>query len=163
MNHEPGTVQRFIRAIRRHRLEEILLLSIFWVALAVTDIRLKALPYRFNRRLLHPGRPNPKSGARKNRRGEARMQAISRLVAQAASRHGVFNMTCLRRAIVLRSILRLTGIDAALIYGMRRTSGTDSISAHAWLDAGGIILDCGAPARSFKAFGQGRDERKPSA
>lgn len=90
------------------------------------------------------------------------MQAISSLVARAASYHGVFNMTCLRRAIVLRSILGLTGIHAALVYGMRRVSGVEGISAHAWLDADGIILDCGAPARSFKAFGQGRDEEKPS-
>lgn len=159
MNHEPGPDQKSIRAIRRHRLMDIPLISMIWIALALTDLRLKILPYRFNRRLLHPGMPDTRPGIL-DRHEERRMQAISLLVARAASHSGVFNMSCLRRAVVLRSILGLAGIDAALVYGMRRVSGVEGISAHAWLDAGGIILDCGAPARAFNAFGQGEARGK---
>ena len=153
MNPEPGM---------RARLFDLPALAAAWLALALVDLRLKILPYRYNRKLLAADRqsPGPRGAGHHD---SLRMKHIYRQVTRAASHPAFFDMSCLRRAIVLRSLLRLTGIEAALVYGVRKQPGNARILAHAWLDAGGTILDCGAPARDFTTFGKGQGGRQPSA
>ena len=153
MNPEPGM---------RARLFDLPALAAAWLALAMVDLRLKALPYRWNRKLLAADQqsPGPRGAGHHD---SLRMERIYRQVTRAASHPACFDMSCLRRAIVLRFLLRMAGIEATLVYGVRKQPGNAGILAHAWLDAGGTILDCGAPARNFTTFGKGRGERQPPA
>ena len=48
----------------------------------------------------------------------------------------VFTPTCWKRAPVLHRYLALSGIDTRVIFGVRR-EGSDALSGHAWLEAGG--------------------------
>ena len=48
----------------------------------------------------------------------------------------VFTPTCWKRAPVLHRYLALRGIDTRVIFGVRR-EGSDALSGHAWLEAGG--------------------------
>jgi hypothetical protein len=48
----------------------------------------------------------------------------------------VFTPTCWKRAPVLHRYLALSGIPTRVIFGVRR-EGSDALSGHAWLEAGG--------------------------
>jgi hypothetical protein len=48
----------------------------------------------------------------------------------------VFTPTCWKRAPVLHRYLALSGIQTRVHFGVRR-EGSDSLSGHAWLEAGG--------------------------
>ena len=126
-----------------------------WCALALTDLRLKFLPHRCSRKLLlaDPPAAAPESGdaVRKDE-----ILLLADLVRRAARHRFVFNMSCLRQALVLRSRLRARGIRAALVYGARRNAA--GFGAHAWVEAGGMRLD-GAPEVLFQRFGKGSDPK----
>ena len=128
-----------------------------WFALALTDLRLRLLPHRCNRTLLQadprladvpfsaaqpPAQPDDAS-----RRDE--ILGLAELVRSVARHRFVFNMSCLRQALVLRARLRARGIQASLVYGARRNAA--GFGAHAWVEAGGMRLD-GAPDQMFSRF-----------
>ncbi len=72
----------------------------------------------------------------------------ARLVAAAARLTGG---TCLARSIVLVSLLKRRGIPAELRIGVRKAEG--GFEAHAWVEAGGTILNDGPDvAQRFAAF-----------
>jgi hypothetical protein len=62
-----------------------------------------------------------------------RVRAVRRV-----SRHWPFGDTCLRRCLVLGSLLRCTG--PVLVLGVRRTAGA-SVEAHSWLEIAGRPVD----------------------
>jgi len=119
-----------------------------WCALALTDLRLKLLPYRFNRTLLLADTPAAAPQLGDIDRKEE-ILSLANLVRSAARHRLVFNMSCLRQALVLRSRLRARGIQASLVYGARKD--TASFGAHAWVEAGGMRLD-GFPEKRFHRF-----------
>jgi len=51
----------------------------------------------------------------------------------------VFTPTCWKRAPVLHRYLALRGIDTRVLFGVRR-DGSDALSGHAWLEAGGVPI-----------------------
>lgn len=125
-----------------------------WIELAITDLRLKCLPWRMNRDFVFkgygegdPARPEPEPVE------VAEIGRLSRLVATAARFHFVFTMTCLRRSLVLRSRLERAGIASTLVFGAGRNKKTvagaggvkskliNSFIGHAWLDVGGMAVD----------------------
>jgi len=111
-----------------------------WCALALVDIRLRLLPYRLNQKLLRADQPADPTSVDASRNEEILM--IARLVG-AASRHPfVFNMSCLRQALVIRSRLKSMDIRAALVYGARKNAS--GFSAHAWVEAGGMNINGGS-------------------
>jgi hypothetical protein len=72
----------------------------------------------------------------------------ARLVAVAARLAGG---TCLARSIVLVTLLKRRGIPAELRIGVRK--GEHGLEAHAWVEAGGAILNDGPDvAERFTAF-----------
>lgn len=79
---------------------------------------------------------------RRARRGvtpdAARVQARLALLLDSllAADFWVFTPTCWKRAPVLHRYLALRGIDTRVLFGVRR-EGTDTLSGHAWLEAGG--------------------------
>ena len=76
----------------------------------------------------------------------------------------VFTPTCWKRAPVLHRYLALSGIDTRVLFGVRR-EGSDALSGHAWLEAGGEpILEKTPPdykvTYSFPAGENGVDSRQ---
>ncbi|MBV8857044.1 MAG: lasso peptide biosynthesis B2 protein [Acidobacteria bacterium] len=68
----------------------------------------------------------------------ARVQArLARLLDSVlAADLWVFTPTCWKRAPVLHRYLALEGIPTRVLFGVRR-EGSDALSGHAWLEAGG--------------------------
>jgi len=119
-----------------------------WCALALTDLRLKFLPHRWNRELLLADTPAAAPRlADADRKDE--ILNLANLVRSAARHRLVFNMSCLRQALVLRSQLQARGIQAFLVYGARKDAA--SFGAHAWVEAGNMRLD-GFPDQRFHRF-----------
>jgi hypothetical protein len=68
--------------------------------------------------------------------------------------------TCLRRSAVLWWLLRRAGLDAQVVLGARKEEGR--FEAHAWVEAGGAVLNDRPDVRQFYAvFEEG--SRLPSA
>ena len=126
-----------------------------WCALALTDLRLKLLPHCFNRRLLLADSPESREGVPDlvspfqsvSRKDE--ILQLAELVKRAARHRFIFNMSCLRQALVLRSRLRAKGIPARLVYGARRNN--EKFFAHAWVEVDDLRLD-GSPDNLFHKF-----------
>jgi len=114
-------------------------LARLWLGLALTDLRLVVLPHSLNRHLLFPGAVI--SASTPQTRTAARIFRLVRLVSLAARFPFFFNMSCLRRSLVLRSRLRSMGVSTRLVYGMRRDQGDPTLRAHAWLEAGDLRID----------------------
>ena len=80
----------------------------------------------------------PRRAARVEPADAALVQArLARLLDSVlAADFWVFTPTCWKRAPVLHRYLALSGIDTRVRFGVRR-EGSDALSGHAWLEAGG--------------------------
>ena len=80
----------------------------------------------------------PRRSRRRKAPDAARVQArLARLLdSLLAADFWVFTPTCWKRAPVLHRYLALSGIDTRVLFGVRR-EGADTLSGHAWLEAGG--------------------------
>ena len=125
-----------------------------WFSLALMDLRLRLFPHSLNRELLRADQPADPASVDASRKEEILM--IARLVGAVARHPFVFNMSCLRQALVIRFKLRSRGIPAALVYGVRMNAG--EFGAHAWVEAGGMSVN-GAPDDLYHRFDNG--EQKP--
>lgn len=125
-----------------------------WAGMAIMDIRLTLLPRDRLSRYLFPKTaeaaaekiPMPDPAAR------AEIARLAHLVAAAARYPLFFNMTCLRRSLVLRSRLARAGINSVLVFGARRDGPTNGMSAHVWLDSGGMKIDSYAAPKRYSMF-----------
>lgn len=112
-----------------------------WIQLACMDIRLKLLPHKWNSGLLYQKSISiePDNSAKK------KINKLIHLVSIAADRPLFFNMTCLRRSLILRARLKQVGITSTLVFGVgkyiKKPELHGSFSAHAWLEAGSFIID----------------------
>ena len=143
--------QRLLAAYRHVPKSDLIFVGIFWCALAFTDMRLRFLPYRWNRGLLESN-AEVKHHRYISEQAKKSAQQIATDVNRAAQFPLVFNMSCLRRAIVIRSALKLLiHCTPSLHYGMRK-SDNHTMAAHAWLELGGLSIDCGASPGAFNRF-----------
>lgn len=128
-------LRAFIRILPAEGLE----LGRLWWSLALTDIRLKVFSLRLNRSILFPeesetfSTPQPRSAKKIFR--------FLRLTSIAANHPLYFDMSCLRRAIVLHDRLRSINIPTKLVYGVKKNPKDSSILAHSWLEAGNLRID----------------------
>lgn len=83
----------------------------------------------------------PRRGARAAPPDTAHVQAkLARLLDSVlAADFWVFTPTCWKRAPVLHRYLALCGIPTRVLFGVRR-EGSDALSGHAWLEAGGVPI-----------------------
>mgnify|MGYP001806048894 CR=1 FL=1 len=129
-----------------------------WCALVFVDLRLKALPHRLNNALLQPDPPRSEGAPQFDALNPEAIMNCARPV-QAAARHPfLFNMSCLRQALVIRSRLYSRGIAASLVYGARKAES--GFEVHAWVEAGGLRIN-GIEGGGFSRFGTsgGGDQR----
>jgi hypothetical protein len=111
-----------------------------WVVMLSLLIKFMPLPRAMA--LVAPRRPHERA------RGDSAlvMARLARLLDSVlAADFWVFTPTCWKRAPVLHRYLALEGIPTRVLFGVRR-EGTDALSGHAWLEAGGVpILEKTSP------------------
>ncbi|HZI17246.1 MAG TPA: lasso peptide biosynthesis B2 protein [Pyrinomonadaceae bacterium] len=128
------TVLRAARLAARDPATCLLVLRMaFWVLALVFLMRVTSL--RRAVRLVAGARPGPPpSDPRATRERLARI-----LDSLLAADFWVFTPTCWKRAPVLRRFLAAAGIEAKVVFGVRRGEG-GRLDGHAWLEAGGEPL-----------------------
>lgn len=123
---------------------ELSLLLGAWARLALADIRLRCLPWSWNRAWVFRGDPallpEPEGPAR------GRAAAVYAAVSAAGSKNGPFLMSCLRRALAARAILGREGIRMEIAFGRlkARKPSPGAAFAHAWLQAGSFSVGRGS-------------------
>ena len=119
------------------------LLEVAAFSLAV-EVGLQVVPFR---RLLGWLQAQPARQRRVAVR-ERQMAELCRL-AQAVFRRYPFNLTCLKRTLILLALLRRRGLSADLKIGVTKAGRT--IHAHAWVEQEGeVFLDDAEFARGFE-------------
>jgi hypothetical protein len=103
------------------------------------DWRLRFFPHAWNRSVLFPAKNCPVKEP--PLASHAEIRSLERLCNAAAARLYFRESACLRRALVLRAVLRRHGYQFQLVYGVARKNKTGAYTAHAWLAAGTFILD----------------------
>jgi hypothetical protein len=102
-----------------------------WVVALTLLLRLMPLPRAMT--LVAPRRPRMRTDG-DAASVEARLARL--LDSVLAADFWVFTPTCWKRAPVLHRYLALEGITTRVLFGVRR-EGSDKLSGHAWLEAGG--------------------------
>ncbi len=131
-----------------------------WLMLVLVDIRLRLLPHRWNSRLLYPNpdyhdsdKPTP---SEPGDRVKERIARLVHLVSIAAGHSLIFNMSCLRRSLVLKYHLEHLGISTRLVFGAGKSGSKGeskgNFSAHAWLEAGSLIIDSSLDPSNLSRF-----------
>jgi Transglutaminase-like superfamily len=110
--------------LRRLRPPDLWAFARAWIILLAVDVGLRLLPYPRLERLLAARR-------RERRAGEEMIPRLAWATA-AASRHHLYTMRCLPRALCLRWLLGRYGIVADLRIGVARQD--DGLDAHAWVE-----------------------------
>jgi hypothetical protein len=109
-----------------------------WMGLLGVDLMLRVLPFKaIQRRCL---------GQKSSRQPAdvlATIAHLKRMVDMAARNH-LYPMTCLRRALVLQSLLAKRQVHAEIRFGVRKELGT--LQAHAWLEYQGREIGSSADA-----------------
>ena len=146
-----GFLNILLRAFRFKPKKELAATALFWCALALVDIRLRLLPYKFNKKILD-SEARTYYSADLSSRSLRIIQSISSSVNRAAQFPWIFNMSCLRRAIVIRHATKtLVHREPILHYGIRRQND-GAIIAHAWLEIDGLSINCGVSPALFERF-----------
>lgn len=105
-----------------------ILLAQAWPLLLLVDLGLRLLP--FKRVQIALGTEVSLKGPAPEDELEFARQ-IARIVAVAAKNH-LYPMTCLRRSLALQWLLKRSGIETVLRFGVRRNES--DLSAHAWVE-----------------------------
>jgi len=124
---------------------DLWILAQAWILLLLVDLGLRWLPFKFVMQWL---RSSERFVFRKNSKVDpAHFKRLSHLV-KLVGRNHLYEMTCLRQALVLRRLLLMENIVTQLQIGVRKEAG--SISAHAWLEENGNPLEQSEnPIRDF--------------
>ncbi len=118
---------------------DLILILRFWLGLAAADVRLRLFPSSWKRKWIFdsPG-SLPAETSNPGTRPLPPDREISRLevlIAKAACRPLFFDMSCLRRALVLRDYLRRTwDFEAKVVFGTRKVGPKGAAVFHAWLE-----------------------------
>lgn len=138
MRLDCSRIRRLSALLRKKSFSESLTFMGIWLRLALVDIKLRSLPVQVIKSWLYHrvAVDNlPLSYALTQK-----VMQLEQSVMQASAHPVFFNMSCLRRALVMRSILATWGIPSQLCFGARMPTEGDQLEAHAWLDLGVFCL-----------------------
>ena len=124
----------------------LILVEMVGISLLV-EVGLRVLPFN---RLMGFIQKHPTRQLRKEPNEiKSRLAEIRRL-AEAVFRHYPLNLTCLKKALVLKSLLGRQGMVTDLKIGLKKEG--DLLKAHAWLEQDGeIITDAPGMAEEFQS------------
>ncbi len=127
-----------------------------WLALTLIQLALRFLPYRLVKTRLASAIETPPAAQNHQDRQHCRRLAAD--VAVAARNH-FLSVSCLGRSLALHALCRRAGCATRLRIGVCRTP--ERVRAHAWLEAGGEILnDTSAVTHTFTVL-ERLPERQP--
>ena len=111
-------------------------IAAIWLRLAITDVGLRLFPARYRKRFVQSSAEGLIEPA--HRGIPPSIQRILSDVRCAASHPLWFNMSCLRRSLVLQRLLQKQGIRTIISFGVRKgcaidVGGSSPFTAHAWL------------------------------
>jgi hypothetical protein len=112
-----------------------------WARLAYVDMKLRLSSPRSNKEWLHGETCETLPPLDPEQRAHA--LGLEKLVATASVHPLIFNMSCLRRALVMRSLLAKRDIPSRLVFGVKKSYPGSPPQAHAWLDLGDFRLGFG--------------------
>ena len=129
-----------------------------WLRLAMTDIGLRLFPARYKKRFSQQSVDEPLM--LEQMEVPLQMQRMITDVRRAAAHPLWFNMSCLRRSLVLQRLLEKHGIHTYITFGVKKGQSDNiaishAISAHAWLvvvspvQYSGLQLDLSGVKESF--------------
>lgn len=150
--------------LTRENLKLVLPAGWYWLLLALIDLRIRYLPYAWNRGYLSSGSGAAVAASSRKAHDDTiapsqkPMEHLMRPIRSAAARPWRFNMGCLRRALLLRSLLSRRGISGVLVYGAVPKGTPDTpFLAHCWLvvespeHLRGLALDPGMAQEGLSA------------
>jgi hypothetical protein len=105
-----------------------------WVAALSLLVKFMSLP-----RALKFVAPRARLSAKPEDAAEVQTSLARLLDSLLAADFWIFTPTCWKRAPVLHRFLALRGIETRVVFGVRR-EGEETLSGHAWLEAGGEPL-----------------------
>lgn len=143
----------------RLRVSRYIAIGTIWMRLAMTDIGLQVFPGLFRQRLMCQSEHDQLDI--KHMATPPSIQHIIANVRLAAGHPLLFNMSCLRRSLVLQSLLRKQGISTSIVFGVQRGQVATVVNygefkAHAWLvvrtpgEYAGMQLDSSSVYDSFE-------------
>lgn len=107
-----------------------------WALLLLVDLGLRVLPFQRLQAWLGLRKPPAVPALPPEQARDLAVQ-LHRQVARAA-RHHLYPMTCLRRSLVLQSLLAQRNIVADLRFGVSKQGA--QLQAHAWLEVAGQAI-----------------------
>jgi len=109
----------------------------FWLRLAIIDIRLKLVPHSLNRSWIFESSQRYAILTHASPAIIDDAHRVERLIERASGRHCIFDMSCLRQALALRSYLRKRhGLEGKILFGTKK-DGAGKQAFHAWLEIPG--------------------------
>lgn len=125
-------VRRKFKRLRQMPMRDQLMIAEAWVTLAWFDLAVSLLPYDWWRSQLldRPGTNKAKQ--------TVPPRCVVTSVNLAAKNH-LRRMNCLRQTLTLRSMLARRGYPSSMRFGAQQRLG--KLSAHAWLECQGVILN----------------------
>ncbi|MBC8452792.1 MAG: lasso peptide biosynthesis B2 protein [Spirochaetes bacterium] len=124
----------------------------FWIMMSFFDIRLNLIPDRWNTKLLFSDQSLQKNLEQPELYDQSLQlreyaNRVIRLVRISSRYHLFFNMSCLRRSLVIKSHFQKRGYPARLVYG----AGSQR-TAHAWVEIGTFQIDSSSNPAGYKIF-----------
>ncbi|MFA7107908.1 MAG: lasso peptide biosynthesis B2 protein [Sphaerochaetaceae bacterium] len=140
-----------MKSFRTLSLKEKFTVFSLWLQLALVDIRLTLLPYKFNKNWIYG---LPKRQRKHKNIGKDEIKLLTQMTQIAGSHSLFFNMTCLRKALVIRSRLRKFGMEALLKFGTRKIEDKQqkNYHTHVWLDLEGEVIDPTNNTLAYREF-----------
>lgn len=120
--------------------------------LLLTGVGLRWLGFARTQHLLERLARVPRGANTDFDREAAAVDTAQECAAVARAAHLVPGGTCLARALTLWVLLHQRGIATVLKVGIRRHR--DTLTAHAWLEAGGVALPATEEVARYRAFRQ---------
>ncbi len=147
-----------VESERKQNISTCFAVGAVWLRLAMTDIGLRLFPAHFKKRFSQQSVDEPLM--LEQIKVPPQMQRMITDVCRAAAHPLWFNMSCLRRSLVLQRLLEKCGIHTSIAFGVRKghtttISMSHGIKAHAWLvvvspvQYSGLQLDLSSVSESF--------------
>jgi Transglutaminase-like superfamily len=130
----------------------LILEAVYWCALI--RLIIMVIPFRKyvwllgKKRLSNKGQPASVSSVKRQK--EALLLEIGSAV-QRASRNVPWRTRCYVEAIVAKRMLKRRDIPCNIHLGLKKDLNTDTMTAHAWMTCGDIIVT-GGPQKNLKEF-----------
>lgn len=115
-----------------------------WIQLIFIDLRLKFISSKHNKKWLY-------NNKKYNESNQVNKEELDRFLSNlkiASSHSYFFNMSCLRKSILIRKFLNKNKVYAKLVFGLAKDNNKNYI-AHSWIEVGNFKID---PSNNYEYY-----------